>query len=101
MVLFEINQRFKGHFFNKLRVSFKFMSLKISSFSSLEHGPKDDKSASALQQVGTTHKSPYRISHLEVFCKKGAPRNFAKFTGKYLCQSIFFNKVAGLSLQLF
>ena len=23
-------------------------------------------------------------------------RNFAKFTGKHLCQSIFFNKVAGL-----
>ena len=32
---------------------------------------------------------------------KGALRNFAKFTGKYLCQSLFFNKVAGLSLQLY
>ena len=32
----------------------------------------------------------------EVFCKKGVLRNFAKFTGKYLCQSLFFNKVAGL-----
>ena len=31
-----------------------------------------------------------------VFCKKGAFRNFAKFTGKHLCQSVFFNKVAGL-----
>ena len=28
----------------------------------------------------------------EVFCKKGILRNFAKFTGKHLCQS-FFNKV--------
>ena len=28
--------------------------------------------------------------------KKGAVRNFAKFTGKQLCQSLFFNKVAGL-----
>ena len=26
---------------------------------------------------------------------KGVLRNFAKFTGKHLCQSIFFNKVAG------
>ena len=26
--------------------------------------------------------------------KKGILRNFAKFTGKYLCQSRFFNKVA-------
>ena len=32
----------------------------------------------------------------EVFCKKGILRNFAKFPGKHLCQSLFFNKVAGL-----
>ena len=32
----------------------------------------------------------------KVFCKKGVLRNFAKFTGKHLCQSLFFNKVAGL-----
>ena len=38
----------------------------------------------------------YRSSHLEVFCKKAVARNFAKFTGKYLCQSFFFNKVASL-----
>ena len=31
----------------------------------------------------------------DVFCKKGVLRNFAKFTGKHLCQSLFFNKVAG------
>ena len=36
-----------------------------------------------------------RSSHLEVFCKKGALRNFTKFTGKHLCQRLFFNKVAG------
>ena len=28
----------------------------------------------------------------EVFCKKGVFRNFAKFTGKHLCQSFFLNK---------
>ena len=28
--------------------------------------------------------------------KKDVLRNFAKFTGKHLCQSFFFNKVAGL-----
>ena len=32
----------------------------------------------------------------EVFCKKGVLRNFAKLTGKHLCQSLIFNKVAGL-----
>ena len=26
----------------------------------------------------------------------GVLENFAKFTGKYLCESLFFNKVAGL-----
>ena len=31
----------------------------------------------------------------EVFCKKGALKNFAKFTGKHLCQSLFFDKVHG------
>ena len=28
--------------------------------------------------------------------KKGAAKNFAKFTGKHLCQSLFFDKVTGL-----
>ena len=28
--------------------------------------------------------------------KKSVLRNFTKFTGKHLCQSFFFNKVAGL-----
>ena len=27
------------------------------------------------------------------FCRKDVLRNFAKFTGKHLCQSLFFNKV--------
>ena len=31
-----------------------------------------------------------------MFCKKGVLRNFAKFTGKHLCQSIFLNKVLQL-----
>ena len=35
-------------------------------------------------------------SSRQVFCKKGVLRNFANFTGKHLCQSLFFNKVAGL-----
>ena len=34
----------------------------------------------------------------EVFYKKGVLRNYAKFTGKNLYQSLFFNKVAGLRL---
>ena len=37
-----------------------------------------------------------RNSRPEVFCKEGVLRNFTKFTGKHLCQRLFFNKVAGL-----
>ena len=39
-----------------------------------------------------------RSSRPDVFIKNGVLRNFAKFTGKYLCQSLFFNKVTGLQL---
>ena len=38
----------------------------------------------------------FRSSRPEVFWKKGVIRNFAKFTGKHLCQSSFLNKVADL-----
>ena len=31
-----------------------------------------------------------------MLCKKGVVRNFAKLTGKDLCQSLIFNKVTGL-----
>ena len=33
-----------------------------------------------------------------MFCRKDVLRNLAKFTGEHLCQSLFFNKVAGQSL---
>ena len=32
----------------------------------------------------------------DVFYKKVVLKNFAKFTGKHPCQSLFFNKCAGL-----
>ena len=35
----------------------------------------------------------------EEFCKKGVLRNFAKFTGKHQCLSLFFNKVAGAAFH--
>ena len=33
-----------------------------------------------------------RSSHRRCSVRKGVLRNFAKFTGKHLCQSLFFNK---------
>ena len=41
----------------------------------------------------------YRSTHPEVFCRNGVLRNFLKVTGKYLCQSLFFSKVADWGLQ--
>ena len=32
----------------------------------------------------------------ELFYEKGVLKNFANFKRKYLCQSVFFNKFAGL-----
>ena len=40
-------------------------------------------------------------SSLQVFRKKGVLKDLAKFTGKHLYQILSFNKVAGLSLQLY
>ena len=37
-----------------------------------------------------------RSSRQWVFCRKGALGKFSKFIEKHLCQSFFFNKVAGL-----
>ena len=34
------------------------------------------------------HKTAFRSSRLEVFCRKGVLRNFATFKGKHLCQSL-------------
>ena len=42
----------------------------------------------------------YRSSHPAVFCKNGALK-FFKFHGKTPVLDLFFNKVAGLDLQLY
>ena len=41
--------------------------------------------------------SLYRSSHQRRSMKKDVLRKFAKFPGKHLCQSLFFNKVPGLN----
>ena len=39
---------------------------------------------------------PFRSSHRRCSVRKGVLTNFAKFTGKHLCQSLFFNKLAAV-----
>ena len=45
--------------------------------------------------------TPLRSSCLKVFCEKGVLKKFSKLTEKFLCQSLFFNKIAGCRLQLY
>ena len=35
----------------------------------------------------------FRSSRLEVFCRKGVLRSFAKFPGNHQCQSLFFKTI--------
>ena len=51
--------------------------------------PKVFRKTSANSQVNTMS------NHLEVFCQKGVFKNFSKLTEKHLCQTLFFNKIAG------
>ena len=53
---------------------------------------------SALSAIcSRDHFQRFRGSRSEVFCKKGVLKNFPKFTGKHLFQSLFFNKFPGRS----
>ena len=40
-----------------------------------------------------------KSNHQRCSTKKGVFKNFAKFTWKHVCQSLYFNKNAGLNLQ--
>ena len=50
-----------------------------------------------VQSRGTLTKlGALRSSHWRCSVRKVVLRNFANFTGKHLCQSLFFNKIADL-----
>ena len=51
----------------------------------------NQKNVACLSQIKLCRSSHWRFS-----VRKGILRNFAKFIGKHLCQSLFFNKVIGL-----
>ena len=80
--------RFLGHCFRAFQpvLFLNFLSL-------VNHGGRHFYSSQNLRTL--------RSIRPEVFCKKGVLRNLERFTEKHLCQSLFFNKVAGLSLQVF
>ena len=48
------------------------------------------------QSALAVSKTKHRSSHRSCSVRKGILRNFAKFAGKHLCLSLFFNEVGGL-----
>ena len=54
------------------------------------------KSQKRLENYPFKHLA-YRSSRPDMFCKKGVLKKFAKFIGKHRSQTLFFNKVTGLS----
>ena len=84
--------------------------INISYYSFIfEQTKTKQKNNSALDKIADADKKslfwhfPYypltRISRPEVFRREGVVGNFAKFTGKHLCQGLFFNKVEQLSYR--
>ena len=58
--------------------------------------------ASYFSQVVQFFETRYcRKQPPKVFYKRDILKSFAKFTGKHLCHSLFFNKIAGLKMELF
>ena len=57
------------------------------------------KSISRDTENTVTTMTDFRNSHRKCSVRKGVLRNSEKFTGRNLCQSLFFNKVAGLRPQ--
>ena len=62
-----------------------------------------DENQKAMVSLGTglCINSRFRSSHQRCSVRKGVRRNFTKFTGKHLCQSLFFDKVAGMRSATF
>ena len=84
----------------------QFQSVRVPSLR--VSGPR----VSGLRVPGLMYQSPlsqvsgpdFRLclsTHPRCSVRQGVLRNFAKFTGKHLCQSLFFDKVAGLGLQFY
>ena len=60
----------------------------ISVFSKINNKTKKKKKCTAKIHLFSFENNNHRSSRPEVFFKKVVLRNFAKFTGKHLCQSL-------------
>ena len=83
----QIYTREKSKYLNSIRVFPFFVSFlcwnEINNKSSIKEGTRKMENCKANHILD-------RSSRPEVFCRKDALENFAKFTGKRLCQSLWF-----------
>ena len=79
-----------GHSLSKLLIKALHWSLSRVFWLTLD-GKASNESVKMIELVVNN-----RSSHQRCSLKKGVLRNFTKFTGTHLCQSLFFNKVPGL-----
>ena len=70
-------------------------SRKIDEIEEICEKPEENQHVSKDDTYQETEAVVRRCSVKKIFL-----RNFVKFTGKHLCQRLFFNKVAGLRLLL-
>ena len=52
-----------------------------------------------ITESGARRRSSCRSSHRKCSVRKGAFRNFAKLTGKHLCQGLFFKKLLDIKFH--
>ena len=81
-----INHSFKCHLW------YPWTHQETKGFLVISRGSKWNILKKCVKDTETT----FRSSHMRCYIKKGVLRDFTKFLGKHLCQSLFFNKVAGL-----
>ena len=53
-------------------------------------------SSNQLSSIFAISIQQFKKQPPELVCEKAVLKNFVKFTGKHLCQSLFFNKVVGV-----
>ena len=64
----------------------------LSSITKIHHQPSN---ATASLRCSTYPSQKHRSSHQRCSVRKSVLRNFTKFAGKHLCQSLFFNNAEG------
>ena len=69
---------------------FEYIRSKIAVAAALINNTDNDKTD--IRQKGNKGNKKYKKQPLKVYCKKRVLKNFAKFTGKHLCWSLFLIK---------